>query len=207
MDSGEISASFDSLYVAAELDEAYGGVTRPEVQILAYLSCLLSVYEGNPRTIWGYRFTATGDVVPESETLTSSLMRLQSAGLLSMAASEKYRITSAGKEELEMWKRLRQFKKRIPYLRGATGTAVALPLPAVGDGVSQEPQLANSASLNSPRELLDEVGRSALYRQFRVLREALGDDVLDLMVPGVVWLTYLLEEESGEMADSHGGIK
>jgi hypothetical protein len=89
---------------------------------------------------------------------------------------------------------MHRFEMRLPYIAGAVGATDALPLPALSNGLRSEPQIATSIALKNPRPLLDDYGRMTLYRYFKTLEESLGSGV-DLLIPAVVWLTYLLSED------------
>lgn len=185
-------ATYDALYITRHLGLGNENVTLPEIHVFAYLACLLAVYDGRPVSTWGYNFVATESTAPFTNEMLEATDALVSAGLL--ARDERlFSTTDGGAEELERWQRLQRFKARTRYLRGATGTAAALPINAVTEGLSNDPQISVANYLQSPRPLLDDAGLTALHSQFRALESALGKDVSDLMVPAIVWITYLLE--------------
>lgn len=195
--SGRPFASFDALYLTGSLGAQGEKATLAEIHVFAYLACLLSVYDGKPSTAWRYDFSATEVTAPFSNDLLGASLALTDAGLLTKS-SLVYSITDAGSSELKRWRGLRRFAERISYLEGALGAASTLPVNAVSQGLDHEPQILLANKLRSPRPLLDNAGRTTLHSHFRALRTALGDDISDLMVPAVIWITFLLEESAPE---------
>ncbi len=63
-------AAFDALQIIASLQSIYRNVAEAEVHLFAYLSCLLSLYSGQPVGDWGYDFagTTTGSAVDPGAT-------------------------------------------------------------------------------------------------------------------------------------------
>ncbi|MGW5304552.1 hypothetical protein ACWERF_11510 [Streptomyces griseoluteus] len=178
-----------------QMNEQGYELTSPETQLFCYLACLLALYGGQPVADWGYDFAATPSIAPFSadcvdaiDLLTLQRFMHEEEGTL--------RTTQRGKAQLARWSGLSLFKSRIPYLEGATGAATALPVAAVGHGLAQEPQIMRATRLHDSRPLLEEVGLSGVYEQFKALESALGASVPDFMVPAVVWLSYLLKQDS-----------
>ncbi|MFJ8127437.1 hypothetical protein [Streptomyces hydrogenans] len=198
-------ASFDHLFVVGELSKAGQSLNLSEVQIFIYLACMLGLYNGRPVAKWGYSFVATPDSSPFSIELFEASDSLVTSGLVTnddgfMMISER------GQKELDRWERLTRFTPRVPYLRGATGAAVAMPLSFVKEGVELEPQLHNARALKHSRHLLDDAGISQIYRHFQVLESSLGKNVPDYMIPAVVWLSFLLEQDDQGGA-AGGGLR
>ncbi|MFK0129148.1 hypothetical protein ACIQRZ_02235 [Streptomyces rubiginosohelvolus] len=198
-------ASFDHLFVIGELSKAGQSLNLGEVQIFIYLACMLGLYDGRPVATWGYSFVATPDSSPFSIELLEASDSLIASGLIA-TAGEFMTISERGQKELDRWERLTRFAPRVPYLRGATGAAVAMPLSVVKEGVELEPQLHNARALQHSRHLLDEAGISQIYRHFQVLESSLGKNVPDYMIPAVVWLSFLLEQDDQGGA-AGGGLR
>jgi hypothetical protein len=192
------TATYDSLYLIKSLNVYVDQTTLPELHVFAYLSCLLALYDGRPVSEWGYEFVATESTSPFSRDLFDSTQSLVSSGLL-RADIDSFELTDDGVTELKQWRRLQRFSERTVYLRGATGAASALPVNAVAQGLAQEPQIYLAGVLNSPRPLLDDAGRAALYEHFNALESALGRTASDLMVPAIIWITYLLEDSPSDV--------
>jgi hypothetical protein len=190
--SEQAMAGYDALQLAVQQTASADGMTAGELHTLAYLGCLLSVYDGHNVRWWGYRFTATRAGAPFAYALDQALTAATDAGLL-IHRDRTWTISASGRAELEQLDPLVLNHRRRPYLNAAAGTALAMPLPSVASALSAEPGLRRALRFVRTRELLDETGVSLLDDQFTVVSEALKDDPAggDLMVPAVVWLTYL----------------
>jgi hypothetical protein len=182
-------AVFDTLTITKELSVVSGGATEGEISLFAYLSCLLSVYEGNPPSEWGYQFSATHSAAPYSDSLASAVNELKISSLL-VDSSSGMQLSNEGLEEWRQYAPLERFQARMPYLAGACGSTLLMPLPAVGESISAEPSLRRALELSSKRELLGEGGRETLMEHFRAVSAAVPE-AEDLMIPAVVWLQYL----------------
>ncbi|MER6810918.1 hypothetical protein ABT299_16725 [Spirillospora sp. NPDC000708] len=188
-------ASFDALYVLHELAQGGQSLSLVEIHVFLYLACILGLYDGRAVSKWGYSFVATPDASPFSMDLLTAVRSLTGSGLIE-AADDFMTVTEDGQAELGRWERLSRFKQRIPYLRGSTGAAIALPLQSVTDGIQLEPQLHNAELFRHSRHLLDEAGVSQIYQHFQILERSFGQDVPDYMLPAVVWLSFLLEQDN-----------
>ncbi|MEU1388510.1 MULTISPECIES: hypothetical protein [unclassified Nonomuraea] len=182
-------ATFDSLVIAKELSDVAGGASEEEATLFGYLSCLLAVYDGNAPSEWGYSFVATKTIAPFSDALREALRALVNRGLL-ILQDEGYSITDNGELLLADLLGLARFADRMKYLRAACNSALAIPLPQVGEAIIAEPQLRRALALSSTRPLLDKAGADALYDHFNAVSSVVPEDA-DLFVPAVVWLTYL----------------
>jgi hypothetical protein len=194
--SDQALAGFDVLRIAALQTESSDGMTEGELHTLAYLGCLLSVYDGHPASWWGYRFTATRAGAPFAYSLSQALDLARDAGLL-FKGNRVWVISERGLVDLQQIAPLILNQRRQPYLEAASGTALAMPLPSLASALSREPGLQRALNFVRTRELLDETGLALLDDQFQALADALQGDAAsnDLMVPAVVWLTYLTRME------------
>lgn len=199
--SEQALAGFDSLQLAAQQTATAEGITIGELHTLAYLACLLSVYDDHDVRWWGYRFTATRAGAPFAYALDQALTAASEAGLL-VRGDRVWSVSERGRVELEQLEPLVLNHRRLAYLKAAGGAALAMPLPSVASALSAEPGLRRALNFVRTRELLDETGVSLLEDQFAVVSEALEDDAAarDLMVPAVVWLTYLARMRPAEEA-------
>lgn len=185
------TATFDLLLSTEHLSTYSGETSLSETQSIVYLACLLSVYRGSPATTWGYDFISSSGE-PFADALLDAWERLTASGdFVSDSASGRFSVSEQGRVTLGALARLSMFRDRQEYLRGAFSAADALPLPSLRAAVQRDPQLVLSASLALPQRLLDEVGLTSLHEDFSVLERELGQDV-DLVVPAVVWLSFLL---------------
>lgn len=190
--SEQALAEFDLLQIAATQTEGSAGMTEGELHMLAYLACLLAVFEGHRPQWWGYKFTATRTGAPFSFLLSRAQDRACDSGLIERR-EEVWTITDLGRIDLGQISEVMLNARRLPYLDAAAGAALAMPLPTVAGALGREPGLRRALRFVKTQELLDEAGLALLDDQFKALNEALAGDGAadDLMVPAVVWLTYL----------------
>ena len=187
---------YDSLFVLDAIGFSANGATPGEVQVLSYLGCLMSVYDGQRAEQWGYSFTATRAGAPYADEIAMSLDQLVRGGFASVDVP-LIQISERGRNELRFASTLTLNERRRRFLDAATAAALAMPLPSVADALSFEPGLRRALRFVRTRALLDETGVGLLEEQFESLSETLGTELAateDLMVPTVVWLTYLASE-------------
>lgn len=197
------TAAFDALAICRQLGRNAGGATAAEVQVLAYLSCLLSVYDGQEATTWGYSFAATPAGSPYAPDLAEATDRIRAAGWL-VDRGPVVVVSDAGTSEFEALSTFPSKRPRLRYLEAATAATTLLPLPSVADALAYEPQLRRALDhLGGLDELLDEEGVRLIEPHFTAVAEALADVSAagdELLVPAVVWLTYLAEVGEEEPA-------
>lgn len=197
-----IEAFSDSLTVVERLTPIAGGAMLGEVHAFCYLACLLSIFEQQSPTSWGYEFTALPPTLPYAPEITEAVQKLEEIGLLSRKGNV-YLITEDGRQELLLWSGLKQLEARRRYLDGATGASLVVGVPSVGNDLAYEPQLQRASKLKQPRELLAEATLSPLFEQFTALRQAVGSRVQDLLTPAAVYLSFLsTEAESDDSPNS-----
>jgi len=186
-------ATFDALELTGAVGDIGGGVTLSELQVLDYLACLLSVYAGADPQIWGFGFSVTDTGAPFARELAEAIDGLLVTGWL-VRYERVYRLTPSGEIELGFQRGLAPNRWRLRYLSGSASAAVSMPLPALSDALAHEPGLRRALEYVRRRRLLDATSLELVSRQFAALTEGLGRnpaDHEDLMVPAVVWLTYL----------------
>jgi hypothetical protein len=167
-------------------------VTIAELHILCYVACLLALYRRRPTADWGYRFIRSPWGAPFSAELDVAVRSLCAGGLLT-ARNDIVTTTAEGREFVELLDAGEEHGWRTPFLEGACGSVLAIPIGSVRAALRQEPSLKRSAVHHEPRMLLGEAEDAALYEQFDAVGQVIGTEVADLMVPSVVWLTYLAE--------------
>jgi hypothetical protein len=192
-------AVYDCMAICESLETITGGAGELEIAHLAYLACLLSVYEGDPPSEWGYDFAVTPSMAPFSRELSKATHDLIVSGLL-QESPDGICLTDRGRRNMEVLANLKRFDRRRVAVDAACKSASAIPLPLVTESMAAEPQLKRARELDSTRSLLDEAGRHSVMEHFRALAIAVPP-VNDLFVPAVVWLTYLLR--GSEMASSN----
>lgn len=184
-------AYYDCLSVTTKLQKALDSVAEAELHLFTYLACLLTLYKNQPASDWEYFYTSTRTGSPFSPAMADAVPHLETTGLLRRANNRYFQITDSGRDEYESLRVLTENSRREIFLEGACSSVLALPVGIVREAVLHEPELHRATKLTSTRALLDGPGLGILYEQFSVLSAAVGVEVKSLMVPSVVWLTYL----------------
>lgn len=197
-------AAFDSLSIVRRVCRDDTGVSLPEIQCISYLGCLLFVYSGGAAASWGYDFAATPNSSPFSVDLLQTVEMLAASGYLLPTGHAGYLPTEVGERTEEHLRGSFVLRDRIRCLDAALDASEALPLPAIRAAIALEPQVAKAAILDMPAPLLDQVGLLSLRGDFEALESQLGSDA-DLVVPAVVWLSFMLRSGSG-LDPSDGGV-
>jgi len=173
------------------------GVRPHEVQALAYLSCVLSVFDGKRVSEWGYNFLATPAGMPYAEAVDSAINDLVAAGVLE-AESGSLRLSLHGTEMRSKLVQHQSFEARKRYVDAAASTTLALALPRTTGAIALEPQLKAALSGVRRRRLLDSAGLIELDPYLKGLRSIDEIGVNDLFASAVVLLKYLLAESEAE---------
>lgn len=195
-------AHFDCLLISFELRVSFGGVTRLELQRIAFLSCLLSIYTKQAVADWGYKFANTGTGLPFSDHLIAATDYLVATGLISDTEG-RLRPTESGLQMLGYLRALQSMAPRIPCVSAAAASLLTVPGSIMAEGLQQEPTIVASKLRDSPTMLLDEPHLQTLHQHFSVLAAVIPPGQKDLLSPSVLWLTYMAHvnesnEEGGE---------
>lgn len=184
-------AIYDTLFVGNKLQRYIGDFNSSEVQLFCYFSCLLSLYEGNPTSFWGYKFIKNDLGVPLSTEVYVALDCLLRNNELEKA-DNYYKITIEGKSKCELLSEFERFENRNKYLEASCESLLALPIGYIRNSINSEP-IVRAANNSTVRTLVDEENGAIalLYEQFELLKEAINTKDSDLFVPAVTWLKYL----------------
>jgi len=191
------TAYFDTLFIVSNLQEELGDVLKSEIHLYSYLGCLLSLYDGQPVSEWGYRFAVTDSGYPFSGEVEKSIDLQIRSGLISLSQgsdTSSYNVTKGGRLRKENLEDQSMFSKRTQYLEGACSSTLALPPGLIRTALTSERTVSNAVKLGQSKLLLDEVATDRLYEDFEAIRRVIGSDVDDFMAPAVTWLTYLAKE-------------
>jgi len=178
-------AIYDTLFVGNKLQRYIGDFNSSEVQLFCYFSCLLSLYEGNPTSFWGYKFIKNDLGVPLSTEVYTALDCLLVNNELEKA-DNYYKITSEGKSKCEVLSEFGRFENRNKYLEASCESLLALPIGYIRNSINSEP-IVRAANNSTVRTLVDEENGAIalLYEQFELLKEAIDTNDSDLFVPAV----------------------
>ncbi|QRX64300.1 hypothetical protein JS578_03335 [Dysgonomonadaceae bacterium zrk40] len=184
-------AIYDTLFVGNKLQRFIGDFNSSEVQLFCYFSCLLSLYEGNPTSFWGYKFIKNDLGVPLSNDVYTALDCLLRNNELAKA-DDYYKITNEGVLKCNALSEFGRFENRNKYLEASCESLLALPIGYIRNSINNEP-IVRAANNSSIRTLVDEDNGAValLYEQFELLKEAIDSKDSDLFVPAVTWLKYL----------------
>lgn len=184
-------AIYDTLFVGNKLQRYIGDFNSSEIQLFCYFSCLLSLYDGNPISFWGYKFIKNDLGVPLSTNVYDALDCLVRNNEVEKT-SDYYKITSDGHSKCELLSELGRFHDRRKYLDAACESLLALPLGYIRSSINSEP-IVRAANNSAVRTLVDEENGAItlLYEQFELLKEVINSHDADLFVPAVTWLKYL----------------
>lgn len=194
-----VRPTFDVLHLTWRL-ASQGYIQIHELHTLAYLACMLSVFDGWSTEEWGYRFAATPFGTPYATTIASAVDNLMAAGMI-YSDDGCYRVSEIGKQRRVTTATHHDPSVRLPYLDASANTTLALALPVAIGAVLKEPQLRASVSLTRRRRLLDETGLALLEPHFTALR-MLSSETEDprgkasLFALAVLWLRYLQVDRS-----------
>lgn len=206
-------AFYDTLFISNKLSKKYGDAAISEAHLLAYLACLLSLYDGRPASEWDYLFVVGNAHAPYAREVEESIETLVENGFAAISTTdhEDYiQITESGISELDILSQFGNISWRLPYLNGACETLLLMPLSSVKTAIRNEPTMLSLAvhsttikadQLDIPHKkrrqsLVDESSASinVLYDQFDSLRKALGDKHLDMLIPAITWLQFMQEQ-------------
>ncbi|WP_322937855.1 hypothetical protein [Nocardioides bizhenqiangii] len=182
---------FDTLFLVSSADPNTG-LSVAELQTLDYLGCLMSVYDGEDASAWEFGFSVTDLGAPFSTTLNEAAQQCQRVGWI--VRSEKiFQASAAGREEVAFQSRLAPNMRRVRYLSASIAASMSMTLPSISDALNREPGLRRAIAFMRRKRLLDDTSLGLVIEQFDGLREAVGDGSSrsNLMVPTVVWLSYL----------------
>jgi hypothetical protein len=182
--------AFDCLSIVDVLSKDEGSISAPEIQLFAYLSCLLWLFRGRTVATWGYQFVGTEYGAPYSRDIDATLKELHSRGYL-LQVEARYRLGTEASAMIGAFQGLSINRPRLECLDAACSSTIALSPGLVGSALSQEPELSRARALPMSRPLLEPPARARLHSQFIALRQGLADNTHDLRVPAVVWLSAL----------------
>jgi hypothetical protein len=188
------AAFYDSLYIILRMQEVFGNVFRGELHLLAYLSCLMSLYRGQPVSCWDYFFMKTPNGAPYSPEIDAAIEDLLLNGWIATSGQH----LCANERSVDFFHNISELGQnsiRNEFLDAACSSVSGLPIGMIKTAMSLEPELFSAIGATQGRILLDGPGVEILYEQFEALNHILGAGA-ELMVPAIVWLTYLSQKAS-----------
>lgn len=169
--------------------------TRVTVQRIAYLSCLLALYDGQPTAEWGYKFSRTEIGTPFSADINDAIDVLIRTGTLSVGrevrGAKELLLVNEGGLLVALIGGLERLKARAKYLSAACNGGVIASPTTLGQGLDNEPTVRRALKREAGGSLLEGPALQLLYEQFAAINEAVGGGKEDLITPSVVWLSYM----------------
>jgi len=186
------SAYFDTLSLGERTSDLVEGFSRPEMHLFAYAACLLSLYEGQPASDWGYEFVSTDNGLPFSQDLDAAIDTALGLGLLHTHGA-LIALTADGRTELAGLRAMEWSKARDRYLGGAGDALLVFNPGNIREAFNYDPAISYLKKGNRTDWVLTTPVVERLYGNFQQLRTALAYDARDLSVPLVSWLKYLIQ--------------
>lgn len=186
------AAYFDVLSLGERTADLVEGFSRPEMHLLAYAACLLSLYEGQPAAEWGYEFVSSENGLPFSAEIDAAIDTEFGLGMLHSHGT-LIALTTDGKAELAGLRQMEGTKFRDRYLAGAADALLVFNPGNIREAFNYDQTISYLKNGKRTDWVLTAPVVDRLYNNFQQLRAALAYDARDLSVPLVSWLRYLIQ--------------
>lgn len=186
-------ATFDALYLVSDLTARLGSATLGEINLLSYLSCLLSILDKWPASQWGYSFAGLENGAPFSPELQEATSHLIHSGFIA-AGDVGLQLSSSGSDQVATLKEMVSLAARQKYLKTACLTLRVFPIGQIRKAMSMEPGLRPLRIAGGTKPLLTDAALDQLYDDFDALIAAAGQYNQQLLIPASVWLSFLTEK-------------
>lgn len=187
-----INANFDVLYYLANSAIKYREQTTFEINTMLYLSQLLSIYDGNTTSKWGYLFTINKFGAPISIEVLNEIDRLYSIGVLEKDSNNYYRLSCS--KSISIVDKLQMshvFEWRTKYIMVSIDSILTKPFPKVVDAIQHEPGISSLGEIKRTSILHKDCSSDILFNDFKSIREAVGESNINLVVPASLWIDCL----------------
>jgi hypothetical protein len=182
-------AFYDAVIIIRRVAPELSGVSRFEVQRIAYLACLLGLYDGQPLADWGYIFIRSDFGAPFSADLDAAMNWLTERSLMSIGENGRLSQSTKAGDALAPFLSER-LSSRGRWLVPACDSALFLPASTLAAGIDAEPTSRSASLQDGGRPLLSNSAQSLLYDQIQALRRVVGNIPEDLLTPSMLWMTY-----------------
>lgn len=186
-------AFFDSLSLAKKLDDFLDGFKVEEIQLFAYFSLILYVYNGSDSASWGYNFIVDEKGYPFSDALNSAIERHIKNGVFENR-QDYFIVTGRGVNEFNRFKNLTDFANREKMVNASCTTSILVPFAETRKALLNDPSLLKAKNLGGKRAI-----DNAVYSKFREISDAIGAPIDDVIIPAISWINYInaknIEEE------------
>lgn len=165
---------------------------------MLYLSQLLSVYDGETTTKWGYFFTRNKYGAPFSMEIMEELDKLYTVGILKKDANDYYRLPDGAAQPLvSNLSKSYMFEWRTKYIMTAIDSILTKPFPLVIDAIHHEPGISTMEKINRTSILHADISSGPLFEDFKSIREVISNSQTDLIVPASLWIDCLSIQAQG----------
>jgi hypothetical protein len=178
-------AFFDSLSLAKKLDEFFDGFKTEEIQLFAYFSLILYVYNGGDSASWGYNFIVDEKGYPFSDKLNNAIERHIKNGIFENK-TDYYIITGRGVDEFNRFRNLSDFANREKMVNASCTTSILIPFSETRKALLNDPSLLRAKKLGGKREI-----DNAVYSKFREISDAIGAPIDDVIIPAMSWINFI----------------
>lgn len=183
------SAFFDVIAISTKLNTFIGGCSSPEIHLFAYLACLLTLFDREPISNWGYGFIVTENGNPFGLEIEKGVNLNVSRGNLE-EVDGLYTLTKRGKGEYSLLSSLGNFVRREKYLEGSCSSLAPLPLGYVRQGIKSDEAIRSAIKLEQTNLLFTEASLSIMYTEFAEILDVIGSKTSNLIIPSSIWLSH-----------------
>lgn len=192
-----IYANFDVLFLLDKMKIKYKELSFYEINVLLYLSKLLSIYDGNISSSWKYDFTNSESGAPISLDILKELDALFEIGEIETKDDLYFNLKDViVSDKIELLAQQYIFKWRTKYIECSINATLTKSIPKVLNAIQNEPGIRYYKQLERSGVLHDESDKEIddLFNDFAVLKEVVGDGRGEILVPASIWIEYLSED-------------
>lgn len=187
-----IYANFDVLYYLSHPRNKYREQTLLEINTMMYLAELLSIYDGQKASKWGYAFSRNKYGAPISAEIMSEMHLLCSKGIVNEDEKGYYHIVDiAEMGYVNALAASSMMGWRTTYIDTVLDSLLTKPFPKVVSAVHNEPGISLLNSVGRTSSLLEGNMINDLYDDFQALKEVINNSQVGLLVPASLWIDYL----------------
>lgn len=194
-----IYANFDVLYLVSNISTKYNELSFYEINVLLYLSKLISIYDGQTSESWKYEFTVSESGAPISKDILSEIESMQSNFVL--ASNDDIYFSIKNKQFVESaisnLSTQQMFTRRVKYLQCSVDALLSKTLPTIVNAMQSEPGIKEFRTLDRAGILHDisDIAEDDIFVDFRTLKSIIGEAKSDVFVPACIWIDCLSSVE------------
>lgn len=200
------NALYDVLYILDSVEDLSAGLRSDYLHGVLYLSCLLSLVDGQTVSQWGYQFAETTKGGPFSDDIYTAVEFLSKEGLLEEDTKvDRVFIGSEGKEKLKKLKVLKTLYWRNRFHDAVAYALLRLSIQQTIAALKREPTFEQVDRLKKRSILFDETSVKYIRKGFDLIIDLIGRDASRyLRLVSVMWLETILEDWKNADAEGVG---